>query len=130
MPARFFNPVLLSNGDLKVSGPFSNSDGKVLGDVLVRFLIIPDSKEGQPRPRMIDGVATVPPGGDAFDEIVPAAKVPPLRKGDLVRGVGLAVAVKRFPPGPSEPPAPPAFETLTWCVDLRIEEETVLVPAD
>jgi hypothetical protein len=40
-----------------------------------------------------------------------------------VRGVGLLVAVKHFPPGPSEPPAPPSFETLTWCVDLRIEVE-------
>jgi hypothetical protein len=134
MPARFFNPVLLSNGDLKVSGPFSNGAGKVLGDVQIRYLIIPDSKEERDPPgtidpaakppRIIDRVATVPPGGDSFEDIVPAADVPPLRRGDLVRGIGLAVAIKHFPPGPSEPHAPPAFETLTWCVDLKIEVET------
>lgn len=124
MPARFFNPVLLSNGDLKVRGPFSNSDGQVLGDVLVRYLIIPENEEGQPPRGTIDRVTTVPSGGNAFEDIVPAAEVPELREGDLVRGVALAVAVKHFPPGPSEPPAPPSFETLTWCVDLRVEVDT------
>src|SRR5688500_20291461 len=121
MPARFLNPVLLSNGDLKVRGPFSTSDGQVLGDVLIRFLIIPDREEGQPPRETIDRVTTVPPGGNAFEEIVPAAEVPELREGDRVRGIALAVAVKHFPPGPSAPPAPPSFETLTWCVKLRIE---------
>jgi hypothetical protein len=116
MPLRFSNPQLQPNGSLKVSGPFSTgaaaTDGQVLGDVLVRYLIIPNANPAN----IIDRVTTVPPGGAGFQEIVPAAAVPALHQGDHVRGIGLAVVVKRFPPGS----ATPSFETFTWCVDLTI----------
>ena len=112
MPLRFNNPQLLGNGNLRVSGPFTNSDGQVLGDVLVRYLIIPNANPAN----IIDRVTTVPLGGAGFQEIVPAAAVPALHQGDHVRGIALAVVVKRFPPGA----ATPSFETFTWCVDLTI----------
>jgi hypothetical protein len=94
-----------------VSGPFTNSDGQVLGDVLVRFLIIPDANPS----RIIDRVTTVSAGSGTFVEIVRAADVPGLQQGDRVRGIGQAVIVKR-----SSSTATPSFETFTWCVALTI----------
>src|SRR5690348_14844748 len=110
MPARFFNPTLMPNGDLRVCGPFDTSD-QLMGDVQVRFLLIEKPEEGSnaasstQRPWVVDGVATCPHGGDTFEKIVPRAEVPRgLAAGDELRGIGLAVAVKRFPEAPGDPP--------------------------
>lgn len=129
MPARFFAPTILLNGDLRISGPFISAD-ELIGDVQVRFLIIPVTEErsSDPPAWTIDGVASCPHGATVFEKIISRNDVPAgLAAGNDVRGIGLAVAVKQFPPDPDNPgerPAPPAFETLTWCVDLKIVAET------
>ena len=127
MPVKFFNPSLMANGDLRVTGPFETTDALV-GDVQVRFLLIqkPPARSTTP-PWMIDGVATCPNGSQVFEAIVSRAALPAdFSATDDVRGIGLAVAVKRFPPaaGNTGPPPTPVFETLTWCVDLTIDVET------
>lgn len=118
MSGRFENPVLFPNGDLKVEGPFV-TDGEVLGDVFVRFLIIAD---GQTKPvfgmAKVANLKTANPGTSAaittgeFSETVPSSG---LEGGTKVRGVGLSVAVKQ-----ADHPDPPALETFTWCVDLVV----------
>ena len=119
MSGRFENPVIYPNGDLKVEGPFV-TDGEVLGDVYVRFLIIAD---GSTKPvfglAKVANLRTTNPGTSkaittgTFRKRVPGSG---LKGGTKVRGVGLSVAVKH-----ADHPDPPALETFTWCVDLVVE---------
>ncbi len=44
MGPKFDNLILLSSGELEVKGPFE-TNGRVLDDVVVRFLIIADGKQ-------------------------------------------------------------------------------------
>jgi hypothetical protein len=122
MGPRFENPVLLPNGDLKVEGPFETY-GEVIDDVVIRFLIMGNGHGLPP----ILGTATLAqddlkrdthPNGDVITRGVFSKTVPNslgLRRGARVRGIGLAVAVKR-----SDDDDPPAFETFTWCVNLVV----------
>jgi hypothetical protein len=52
-----------------------------------------------------------------FSAIIPGSG---LTEGAKVRGIGLAVAVKA-----ADSPDPPAFETYTWCVNLKVEAAPV-----
>ncbi len=122
MGPRFDNPVLdLANGKLEVKGTFDTA-GEVMdnADVVVRFLII---RDGHPVP-IIDRAWIVHAdlqlrthNGDTithgeFSKVVDNTL--DLQGGEVVRGIGLAVAVKK----PDNPSDPPAFETFTWCVNL------------
>lgn len=119
MGPKFDNLILLPSGELKVKGPFE-TNGKVLDHVVVRFLIIPDGKE------TIFGTATIAqdalrpddPGrgitSGNFSAIVPN---PGLRPNEHVRAIGLSVTVK------DAGDDPPAFETFTWCVTVKVKSE-------
>ena len=124
MGPRFERLQLDANGNLTVEGPFETY-GEVIGDVAVRFLII-----GKER-TTIDSTTTVtaaPPAtfgsgpgvspassvlitSGRFSATVPASD---FAVGDEVRAIGLAVAVKKAHPDP------PAFETFTWCVNIKV----------
>ena len=117
MSGRFKNPVIYPNGVLKVEGPFI-TDGEVLGEVLVRFLIIPD---GKTKPvfgtATVTGLSTTGRGTSkittgTFREMVHGSD---LEAGTKVRGVGISLAVKK-----ARRPDPPAIDTFTWCVDLVV----------
>ena len=128
MGPKFNDLMLLGNGKLEVSGPF-DTHGEVLDDVVVRFLIIADDKQ------TIFGTATIP-----NDKLAPCSAPivnthpvrtrnhkrdvqrdrrhdPGLRVGDRVRAIGLSVAVKK-----ADGHDPPAFETFTWCVTVKVVE--------
>ena len=119
MPAKFHNPELLSDGSLRVTGPFS-TDGVPIPPVPIRFLMIGESRESSSgAPWMVGGVAEWTSGGE-FEYTVPASEVGRgVSVGDVVRGVGLA-AVAKEPDGPGDPPW---LDTMTWCVNLEIVGE-------
>ncbi len=101
-----------------MEGPFE-TNGEVIDDVVVRFLIIGDE---QTVPMF--GTATVP--ASAMTKSAPPDVVSRGRfsstvadcrftAGAKVRAIGISVAVKR-----ADPPDPPAFETFTWCVKFEV----------
>jgi hypothetical protein len=128
-----FNDPILRGDELEVSGPF-DTHGEVLDDVVVRFLII---KDGSNDP--IFGTAKIPhnqlkdcPCPDCGDQAPEDRAVPAqitsgtfsktvdvrnrgIRVGDRVRAIGLSVAVKK-----ADGDDPPAFETFTWCVTVKV----------
>ena len=114
----FSNPLLLPNGDLRVSGPFDAEHARLLGDVNIRFLLIQKGAADHDPPVIVDGVATWKDGQKDWETTIPADEVPrKLRGGGTrIRGAGVAVAVRR-----AEADAPPAFETYTWCVTKVVE---------
>jgi hypothetical protein len=111
----------LPNGELKVQGPFETF-GEVIGDVVVRFLIMGDRDQTP-----ILGTATVAQADLTTSHAGPEAAITKgmfratvpnaagLTAGERVRGIGLAVAIKS-----SDSEDPPAFETFTWCVNLVV----------
>jgi hypothetical protein len=125
MGPRFNNPKLLRNGKLQVSGPFE-THGRVLDDVVVRFLIIDESR------RPVFGTATIGKRQLQFAPNLPLdpddpdlgitsgtfkATVAPnrgLHAGEKVRAIGVSVAVKNALRDP------PAIETFTWCVTVEV----------
>ena len=124
MGPKFDNLILLNSGELKVKGPFE-TNGKVLDHVVVRFLIIPDGKE------TIFGTATIaqrdlrtfPPDPHDPDAAITSGRFsatvpnPGLRPNEHVRAIGLSVTVK------DAGDDPPAFETFTWCVTVKVKSE-------
>jgi hypothetical protein len=129
MGPKFDDPILLPNGKLKVEGPFETY-GEVLDDVVVRFLIVPDRSKhpifgtakiakdrlrifrpNPPDPKNPNAAIT---SGRFSATVVPN---PGLRPGDDVRAIGLSVAVKRADPDP------PAFESFTWCVTVKVQRQ-------
>ena len=145
MGPKFNDLKLLSNGKLEVSGPF-DTHGAVLDEVVVRFLIIPADHDEESRTnadeesrtnaneesKIIYGTAVIneldpcecpncesPSRKDAqltsgtFREIVD--NHPGLEVGDRARAIGLSVAVKK-----ADGHDPPAFETFTWCVTVKV----------
>jgi hypothetical protein len=113
---RFSDPVLLSTGELRVTGNFS-TDGVVIPPVPIRFLIIP--KTNGASGDGAQGVATWT-SGETFTHVVPARDVPAeITLGANARGIGLAVMVKRA----DKADDPPTFDTFTWCVDVTIVGE-------
>jgi len=147
MGPKFHDLKLLDNGKLEVSGPF-DTHGEVLDDVVVRFLIIPADHDEESRTnqdeesrtnsdeesRIIYGTATIPNNAlercqcsdcerlsrgaqitsGTFRKIVDNR--PGLEVGDHVRAIGLSVAVKK-----ADGHDPPAFETFTWCVTVKVK---------
>ena len=147
MGPKFNDLKLLSNGKLEVSGPF-DTHGEVLDEVVVRFLIVPadrdeDSKtnadeesrtNAKEESKIIYGTAVIPNNklapckcpdcehtsrkdaqltSGTFREIVD--NDPGLEVGDRARAIGLSVAVKK-----ADGHDPPAFETFTWCVTVKV----------
>jgi hypothetical protein len=126
MPVTQFNdPVLRSDGSLDVSGPFILDSGerdRILGDVVIRFLVVQDHDPSQPAgaaEAAVEATATwTDSDGDEWRHVVPASKVSGFEVGATVRGIGLAVLLKK-PPSFS-PTEPPLFETITWCVSKKV----------
>jgi hypothetical protein len=129
MPASNFNKLALRNNGrkLEVGGVFV-THGDVIGDVTVRFVLIPENVPaaltdpimGTARIRNVPLLAS----GSGIRQAAFATQVNNkfnLSKGKTVRGIGIAVAVKV--PDLAESPKnqdPPAFETFTWCVNLKV----------
>jgi hypothetical protein len=130
MGPNFFNLRLINSGaDLEVSGTF-DTHGDVIDDVLIRFLIIPNTIPAALTGPIV-GTATIP-----HDDLNPgpqscritsgnfSATVPNnygLAADDKARAIGITVAVKAVdPPGPVDPQDAPAFETFTWCVNVKV----------
>jgi hypothetical protein len=122
MGPRFDKIALLGNGDLLVEGPFE-THGEVVDDVVVRILIVADEI---PRERFSTATlrnSAVTKSGTADDAIsrgrfsgtVTGAG---LKVDDTVRAIGISVAMKR-----ADHPDPPAFETFTWCVTVKVTSE-------
>jgi hypothetical protein len=130
MPAAKFEKLLLKNGDLELQGDFA-THGDVIGEVTVCYVLIPDRKDDDALTDPITGTVTfdVPTrDGDSDSEISKAFKAKivgnkfELEDKAKVRGIGIAVAVKRSkPPVSTKRQDPPAFETFTWCVNLEVE---------
>jgi hypothetical protein len=119
MGPKFDNLILLDSGELEVKGPFE-TNGRVLDHVVIRFLIIADDKQTIFGTATIDQDALRPddPGrgitSGTFSAIVPN---PGLRPNEHVRAIGLSVTVK------DAGDDPPAFETFTWCVTVKVKKE-------
>jgi hypothetical protein len=135
MPAgKFDKLVLRSDGKLDVHGVF-DTDGDVIDEVMVRFVLIPDETPAA-LSNPIVGTATIGASGLAPLGSAPAIQhaefeetidnLFDLRPDAKVRGIGIAVAVKRSDPPvpPSTHQDPPGFETFTWCVNLKVTAET------
>jgi hypothetical protein len=123
--SEFYNPILLSTGDLVVSGPFKPAVAEglqVFGEVTIRFLII-QHLQGQ-QPVVVDEVASWT-SGDSWEKTVPASRVAGLQVGE-VRAIGIAIVVWQFdPPTPPAPREDPAIETFTWCVKREVVHQAV-----
>ena len=118
MPAKFNNPQLMPNGDLRVTGPFS-TDGVPIPPVPIRFLMIGESRGDGGPPWMVGGVAEWTSGNE-FEYVVPASEVGSgVHVGAVVRGVGLAAVAKE----PDDRRDPPWLDTMTWCVNLQVVGE-------
>ena len=123
MGPRFDKIELLAGGGLLVEGPFE-THGEVIDDVIVRFLVI---GEGHAAP--IFGTATLANSAltksGTDPDVVSRGRFSATVAGSglavdaKVRAIGLAVAVKR-----AAPHDPPAFETFTWCVTVKVTGET------
>ena len=130
MPAgKFDKLVRLGEGKLEVGGVFA-THGDVIGEVTVRFVLIPDDIHAA-LTAPIMGTATIidvsRPAGSEISQALFTKEVDDpffLTPGTKVRGIGIAVAVKAPDPpaSPSDHPDPPAFETFTWCVNLKVTE--------
>ena len=127
--SNFDKLALRDNGrKLEVGGVFI-THGDVIGEVKVRFVLIPENEPAALTDPII-GTATIidVPPADSGSEIRRAAFTEEvdnrfnLVKRQTVRGIGIAVAVKKPDPpaSPSAHPDPPAFETFTWCVNLEV----------
>jgi hypothetical protein len=124
---QFDKLVRLGNRKLEVGGVFV-THGDVIGEVTVRFVLIPDKNDAALRAPIIGTARIIRVPRLPNSEISQARfrKVVTdrfnLRPGMTVRGIGIAVAVKA--PDPPDPPSahpdPPAFETFTWCVNLKV----------
>jgi hypothetical protein len=130
MPAgKFDKLVRLGDGKLEVGGVFV-THGDVIGEVTIRFVLIPDRIHAALTDpiRGTATISTVPrdPTSDISQASFTAEVEDPfdLEPDKVVRGIGIAVAVKKPDPPvpPSDRPDPPAFETFTWCVDLKVTD--------
>jgi hypothetical protein len=130
MPAgKFDKLVRLGDCKLEVGGVFVTL-GKVIGEATIRFVLIPDDNRAALE-EPIMGTATIkdvhcdPETGISEARFTQKVHDPFDLKADAkVRGIGIAVSVKA--PDPADPPSghpdPPAFETFTWCVNLKVSE--------
>ena len=130
MPAgKFDKLVRLRPKEFEVGGVFVTHGG-VIGDVTIRFVLIPD-REPKARTNPIVGTATIdnapsdPKSGISETRFTAEANHSSLdpQPGTVVRGIGIAVAVKKPDPPDSssnDHPDPPGFETFTWCVNLHV----------
>ena len=107
------NPVLLSDGELVVTGPImpSVTPGiKLVGPVTVRFLLH-QKLPTQTQDVIIDDVATWESGPN-WEAMIPAARASEIQPGEI-RGIGVAILRWDHDPPDGDDPA---FETYTWCV--------------
>ena len=136
MGPNFEDPVLVSPQLLKVKGKF-DTHGKVIGDVIIGFLIIPVHIEEAMTDPIVDmvrltlqpGNTTTPNAADpdvtltsaTFEKADVSNAKYNLGVGAPVRVIGLSVALKE-PPIADNPADqdPPAFETFTWCVNRTV----------
>jgi hypothetical protein len=125
MAASNFDKLALRDNrrKLEVGGVFV-TQGDVIGDVTVRFVLIPDKVPAALTDPII-GTARITRVRRLPNSAISQARFRKvvnnrfkLPAGKKVRGIGIAVAVKK--PDPSDHPDPPAFETFTWCVDLKV----------
>lgn len=126
---RFDQLVRLGDGTLEVGGVFV-THGDVIGEATVRFVLIPDDNHAALEAPIM-GTATIKevlrlPNSELSEARFTTKVDDPfdLEPDTKVRGIGIAVAVKASDPPdpPSSRPDPPAFETFTWCVNLRVSE--------
>jgi hypothetical protein len=116
--SQFTSPLKIKNNGFHVGGPFTlYEDEVIVEEVTIRFLVMQKDQDGQWI--RVGGQTTWKTGDGDWEEIVPLANqhVQQLRAGAETRAIGIAVALKR-----QEPPNPPAFDTLTWCVDVDVED--------
>jgi hypothetical protein len=133
---QFFKPKLLASGDLEVGGPFNLEFPieQLQGEVTIRFLLIQDI-DGE-KPVVIDNVASwrgpegapwcaIIPAGDFDTRLTPVPDPRPANSREgRCRGIGQAIVVRHVPPAAGEDPAPPVFDSVTWCVTTEVVRET------
>jgi hypothetical protein len=116
--SQFTSPLKIKSNGFHVGGPFTlYEDEVIVEDVTIRFLVMQKGPDGWIR---VGGQTTWKTGDGNWESIVPLANqhVQQLKPGVETRAIGIAVALKR-----QEPPNPPAFDTLTWCVDVDVEDD-------
>jgi hypothetical protein len=128
MPNTNFNPLRLTSAGLEVGGPlhFYNTDERdqIMGEITVRYLLVQEAEVAQNPPWLLEGVAGRD-GTDSWGTVVERTRLPAgLRPGldpEKTRGIAVAVLLKKPEPGVE---APPYFETVTWCVNLEVHDDT------
>ena len=125
MGPRFDKLQVDASGNLTVEGPFETY-GEVIGDVAVRFLIVCTDRKTIDSTTNVTAVqaatfGSAPAVSPASSVVITSGRfsatfpATDFVVGDEARAIGLAVAVKK-----SKPPDPPAFETFTWCVTIKV----------
>jgi hypothetical protein len=119
-----FNRLKVTDDSLEVTGPATltaEEQARLVGDVVVRFLLIQDPEEGSTDPVWrFDGVAGLVAAGTwgrTYDTFPPG-----LRAGK-VRGIATAVMILDPPSGTPAPVPPPSFDTVTWCVTIDVDDQ-------
>jgi len=118
-----FRDVIVTDDSLEVRGTADLSTeerGRLVGDPLVRFVLIQDPEQGSTDPEWrfndVSGIGTDGTFSKTFSTFPPG-----LRKAKL-RAIGLALLVMDPPPGTPAPVPPPSFESITWCVTVDVDD--------
>jgi hypothetical protein len=127
---QFNKPILRSNRELVVSGPFDPEGVPMIGEATIRFLLVQDgTPQTQGGPSIVvDGVGRWTSGPDWTGTVTPSRVPGELRasprpdspgKEGLCRGIATAIWIRPAASDDEEP----TFESLTWCVTTEIVAE-------
>jgi hypothetical protein len=130
--------IMTDTGDLLVQGPYrpgTDENQKILGSIVIGFLIIQDDSNKNPTV-VLDGVVEVDPttattrddGAYEWSILVPADKVRAaggvgigIQAGKTTRAIGTAVQVTQYMP--ADPSVPPGVTMFTWCVGRDVTKD-------
>jgi hypothetical protein len=117
MPVTQFNDAMfLPNGDLAVSGPFDAENAKILGDVLIMFMLLQEPENPGAGLVILKGMTLWRESeGPSWQHTVPHTVIPEGLRVGPVRCVGAAVVVRVVDHEPV-----PFIDAITWCVQKEI----------